>query len=513
MAGRRWFTLLVGLALALSGLGAVSAAPAESPRAVVAKTRLTLAVSADEVDYAARVTLSGKLTAGGKGVKRQKLVLKHRAGGSKTWTKIGTVTTSRRGKWKKVVEVHVSGAYLAVFKGTKAYASSKAAKREVYVFAPLTDLAVSPGARDAYKDEDWTWRAATAPELTGSSVRLLRGPSKLPTTVATGTIGPGGAIALTYRMAHVGQWEYRISVDSSALMYGATSAPTLVRTRADGVPTPPTITTASLPSVEVHVPYQANLVATGGDVTWSVVGGTLPPGLSLDASGLLAGAPSTSGSWSFTVQAANIAGSITRTLSLSSTPGTLTVTTFPLDDAAIGQAYPTGSYLSGGFQSMECVPCPLGASWEVTSGALPPGLTLGYDDWVEMTYVYGSPTQAGLYVFTVTGIADGHSGSKQFSVRVLPSVDDLIRIDFDAVFENVPSGTLGQPYSVQLTAGGESGLTWSVLSPLPPGLTLSSGGLLSGTPTLAGSGWIAFAVTDGTRYDWQALELTVHPAP
>ncbi len=356
--------MLVGLALAMSGVGAVSAAPVETPLAMAAKkTRLTLAVSADEVDYASRITLSGKLTSNGKGLKRQKLVLKHRAGGSKTWTNTGTVTTKRRGTWKKAVDVRVRGDFMAVFKGTKAYAASTSSKRQVYVFAPLTDLAVSPGVRDAYKDEDWTWTARTAPELAASSVRLVRGPFKLPTTVAAGTIGPGGAIALTYRMAQVGQWEYWLSVDGSALMYGADSASTLVRTRADDVPTPPSITTASLPSVEVHVPYQANLDATGGDLTWSVVGGTLPPGLSLGTSGVLTGTPAAAGSWSFTVQAANIAGSATRALTFTSTPGTLEVTTYPLDDAAIGQLYPDGSYGSGGYQSLECQPCPLGADW------------------------------------------------------------------------------------------------------------------------------------------------------
>jgi hypothetical protein len=514
MAGRRWVTVVVAFAFAIGGSVAVWAAPATAHVATVAKTtRVTLAVSADEVDYGSRVTLSGKLTAAGKAVKRQKLVLKHRVGGSRTWTRVGTVTTTRRGTWKKVVEVRLRGDFIAIFKGTKAYAASKSAKRGVDVFAPLTGLAVSPGLRDAYKDELWTWTARTAPELVGSSVRLVRGPSKLPTTVVTGTIGPGGAITLTHRMADVGQWEYRVSVGISALMYGATSAPTRVRTRPEGAPTVPSITTVSLPSVEVHVPYRADLVATGGELTWSVVGGTLPPGLSLTPEGVLNGAPTATGAWSFTVQAANAVGSATRTLSFTSTPGTLTVTTYPLADAAIGQSYPDGSYFSGGFQSMECSPCPLGADWNVTSGSLPPGFEIGYDDLAEMTYIFGSPTQAGLYVFTVTGVTGGRSGSKQFSLRVLPSPADLIRIVYDHVLENIPEGTTGQPYGYQFTAAGESGLTWSALSPLPPGLTLSSSGLLSGTPTAAGTGWIAVAASDGTRYDWQGLQITVRQGP
>ena len=48
-----------------------------------------------------------------------------------------------------------------------------------------------------------------------------------------------------------------------------------------------------------------------------------------------------------------------------------------------------------------------------------------------------------------------------------------------------PDGTQGAPYSHQYTAtGGVPPYTWSLASgTLPPGLTLTSGGLLSGTPT------------------------------
>ena len=78
----------------------------------------------------------------------------------------------------------------------------------------------------------------------------------------------------------------------------------------------------------------------------------------------------------------------------------------------------------------------------------------------------------------------------------------------------VPNGTLGQPYSHQFTAqGGGAGLTWSSLGSLPPGLTLSPAGLLSGTPTQAGDGWIDVAATDGTRYDWQGFLIAVAAPP
>ena len=502
---RRWVTVLLGLVLSVSAPLALVAEPAA---AKTKGTRVTLAVSADEVDYGDTVKLSGKLLSGPSGLKGQRLVLKHRVNGTKKWTKVGTATTGRAGTWKKDVEARLRGEYLAVFKGTQAYAPSKSDRRRVDVFAPLSAPEITPGDRDAYQGEEWTWRATTAPELAGSKVELDRGPFRTTTTVAKGTIGADGAIELTHTMTEPGRWEYRLTVATSALMYGATSAPTTVRTRNVTAPTTPEITTSSLPPVEVHVPYEADLVGTGGELTWGVAGGTLPPGLSLDPNGELTGAPSAVGTWTFTVQATNAAGSDTRELSFTSEPGTLEITTYPLDDAAVGSGYPSGSWTSGGFQELRCDPCEW-ANWSITSGALPPGMELDYDDLVEDWYVFGTPTQAGLFEFTVTALTDGHSGSKEFSIRVLPDPDDLLRIDFHPTFESIPDGTLGEPYSHQMTAGDATGLTWSALSELPPGLTLSEDGMLSGTPTMSGYGWIAFAVTDGTRYDWQALSFTV----
>jgi hypothetical protein len=517
MTVRRWWLLLLVGALVTIGLVSVPASagpPDQDARVLAARaTKLTLRASLDEVDHGSRVTLSGKLIAGRRGLKGQKVVIRQRTATARSWTKVATATTNRKGVWRRAVTVRVRSDWTATFKGNRAYAGSRSAKRHVDVFAPLTDFAVAPGGRDAYKDEDWTFTARTATELAGRSVRLVRGPFRAPTTLRTATIGPGGAIAVTHRMAEVGQADYWISVDGSALMYGADSPRTSIRTRAEGAPTMPTIGTASLPTTEVHVPYQANLVGGGGELTWSAVG-ALPPGLSLSPDGVVTGAPSQVGTWQVDVRATNAAGAATRSVSFTSAPGSLTVTTWPLEDGAVGVSYPEGTFTSFGEQAMTCTPCPGFATWRVTAGALPPGLEMEYDEaLLEETYVFGTPTHAGVYTFTATAVADGRSGSKDFTIRVLPSADQLLRIDYNRWSERVPNGQVGAPYSYTFTAGDETGLHWSSLSTLPPGLSLNAQGVLSGTPTLAGSGWIFLAVTDGTRYDWQGFAMDVAPAP
>ncbi len=75
------------------------------------------------------------------------------------------------------------------------------------------------------------------------------------------------------------------------------------------------ITTGSpLPEGVSGRPYSQALAVEGGQptYTWSVVSGTLPPGLSLDPStGRLAGTPSTAGTFTFTVQVADGSGNAT----------------------------------------------------------------------------------------------------------------------------------------------------------------------------------------------------------
>ncbi|HJQ40969.1 MAG TPA: Ig domain-containing protein [Thermoanaerobaculia bacterium] len=68
----------------------------------------------------------------------------------------------------------------------------------------------------------------------------------------------------------------------------------------------------------------------------------------------------------------------------------------------------------------------------------------------------------------------------------------------DFLEESIPDATVGVPYSFQLHACcGTSPYTFSIYSgSLPPGLTLSSGGLISGTPTTATWTTVFIRLTD-----------------
>ena len=78
-----------------------------------------------------------------------------------------------------------------------------------------------------------------------------------------------------------------------------------------GVTPPPAlqITTVSLPSANIGEIYAQQLTAVGGTApyTWSLVSGSLPPGITLSSSGVLSGRPTASGQFQFEIEVSDSA--------------------------------------------------------------------------------------------------------------------------------------------------------------------------------------------------------------
>jgi arylsulfatase A-like enzyme len=88
---------------------------------------------------------------------------------------------------------------------------------------------------------------------------------------------------------------------------------------------PLAISTSSLPNALTSASYTQSLAATGGSASgysWSVTGGSLPPGMTLGSSGTFSGTPTAAGSYSFTATVTDSAGhTASKALSMtSSTP-------------------------------------------------------------------------------------------------------------------------------------------------------------------------------------------------
>ena len=98
---------------------------------------------------------------------------------------------------------------------------------------------------------------------------------------------------------------------------------------------PLSITTASLPNGTVGAAYSATLAATGGTgpYSWSIVSGSLPSGLTLNAAtGAISGTPTAAATSNFTVQVSDSAipaATSSKALSISVTATPTTVTIWP----------------------------------------------------------------------------------------------------------------------------------------------------------------------------------------
>ncbi len=256
------------------------------------------------------------------------------------------------------------------------------------------------------------------------------------------------------------------------------------------------ITTTTLPATTLGQPYIQTLAATGGTgtLTFAVTTGTLPAGLSLSSDGVISGTTTTAQTSAFTVTVTDATGSkATQNYSLVVNPA-LAIGTTSLTGVTVGSATSEQIATTGGTSPV---------AYAVTAGTLPAGLTLSTSGLIS-----GTATTAGSSTFTVKATdASGASATKDLTLVVSPA------ITFGTT--TLPATTINRPYSQQIAATGGSGtLTFAVTTgTLPTGLTLTPAGLLSGTPTAAGSSTFTVTATDGNgAKQAQALTLVVNPA-
>ncbi len=261
-----------------------------------------------------------------------------------------------------------------------------------------------------------------------------------------------------------------------------------------------TIAPGSLPAAQVGTAYSQTITASGGTApySYSVTSGSLPAGLTLSSDGTLSGTPTAGGSFSFSVTAKDansIPGSLAYSLTVSAP--TITIAPLSLPAAQVNLPYSQTLSASGGTAPY---------SFAVTSGALPAGLTLS-----SAGVLSGTPTASGTFTFTVTATDSSTGTGAPFS-----AVDSYtLTVNASTITlapTSLPSGQVGQAYTlVSLTAiGGTAPYSYSVTTgSLPAGLTLSSAGVLSGTPTAGGSFSFTVTATDANSITGsQAYSIT-----
>jgi hypothetical protein len=272
-------------------------------------------------------------------------------------------------------------------------------------------------------------------------------------------------------------------------------------TSAVHIPSLAVTTPSTLPSGAIGAAYSQTLTATGGvpPYTWSVTAGALPAGLTVSSAGAIAGTPTGSGASTFSVKVTDAGGNTaSQSFTLFIAPPPVAITTpSTLPSGVAGTAYLQTLSATGGIPPY---------TWVVTSGALPAGLTLS-----SAGVIAGTPTTGGIFTFTISvqNTPTLQSASQSFTLTIGNAPFAI------ATPATLPSALIGAPYSQTLAAaGGVPPLSWSILSGvLPPGLALSSAGVIAGTPTVPGNYVFAVQAQDSTVYTAsQTFTLTV-PVP
>jgi len=239
------------------------------------------------------------------------------------------------------------------------------------------------------------------------------------------------------------------------------------------VPSVSISTPSPLPAGTAGIAYSLAMQATGGTqpYRWSIVSGALPGGLTLGSDGTISGTPAAAGTFSFTAEVTDAASwGATAVVALTIHPALTITTSSQLPAGVAGAAYSARLAAAGGTPSY---------AWSLAGGSLPAGLALDAQGGIS-----GTPLLAGSSSFRAQvrdAAASTASGAFSLAVGAAPPLSVT-------TVSPLPAGLVGRAYELTFaTSGGVAPFLWSLTrGALPSGLTLSPGGMISGTPATAG---------------------------
>jgi uncharacterized protein (TIGR03437 family) len=237
--------------------------------------------------------------------------------------------------------------------------------------------------------------------------------------------------------------------------------------------TPPLLISFSTGSISTVTggSVSAGFSASGGSAPYTFSVSGQPAGVTL-GSGSLSGSPTQPGIFSANV---TVTDSNQYSASAAITINVLGVTTTALPNGTTGESYAVSIGAAGGT-----------GSFSFSATGLPAGMLL-----TSYGYLNGTVKTSGTYPVSISVSSGGLSVTAILNLVIAPPGPLSIS-------SALPNGTVKVLYSQPLGAtGGVPPYTWSLISGAPPqGLSLSSSGIVSGTPGTAGSFTFGVQVTD-----------------
>lgn len=248
---------------------------------------------------------------------------------------------------------------------------------------------------------------------------------------------------------------------------------------------PPVITSGSSATATTGVPFSYQISANNSPTSFAASG--LPAGLSVNTvTGVISGTATTTGTSNVAISAIGTGGTASGTLTLSVVLGPPQITSAASAEGVIGQPF---SYQITATNS----PTGYGAS------GLPAGLSVNSSSGI----ISGTPTSLGTVNGAISATNGAGTANAALAITVVSGPPGITS----------PLGaqaTLGQPFNYQITATNSP--TSFTASGLPAGLSVNTTtGLISGTPTTAGTSNAGITATNVVGSGTATLVITVVP--